>query len=101
MKRWLLVLPLLAGLGLVAAGGCGDDSRGTTRLIVINNSSDTVFVEVDEHADGDIDASATMAPGTQADWVLDDGWTIVFVDGDGVEILLEDAYDGVFEIADD
>ena len=100
MKRWLLTLLLLAGFALVAIGGCGDDSWGTTRLIVINNSSDTVFVEVDEHADGDIDVSATLPPGSQVDWVLDAGWAIVFVDGDGVEIFLEEDYDGVFEIAD-
>ena len=88
-------------MALAAIGGCDEDDWGTTRLIVINNSSDSAFVEVDEHADGDIDASATLSPGTQADWVLDSGWTIVFVDGDGVEILLEDAYDGVFEIANE
>jgi hypothetical protein len=109
MKTYgLLAVPLLAIAFLGGVGGCDDscyscycDEYGSTRLIVINNSRDTVLVEVDEHADGDIDVGATLAPGTQADWVLDAGWTVVFVDGDGTEICLENRYDGVFEIADD
>jgi len=101
MKRWAFTFIALAAFVVVAATGCDDDDWASTRLIVINNTGDTVFVEVDEHADGDIDASASLGPGTRADWVLDAGWTVVFVDGDGFEIFLEDAYDGVFEIADD
>lgn len=100
MKRWTLILTGLAVLALGAVGGC-NDSYDSTRLIVINNSSRTAFVEVDEHADGDIDVSATLPPGTQTDWVLDDGYAVVFVDGDGVEIFLDDQFDGIFEIADD
>lgn len=100
MKRWFLSLLLLAGFAVIAVGGC-DDDWNTTRLIVINNTNDTVFVEVDEHADGDIDVSATLGPGSQTDWVLTADWAVVYVDGDGVEILLEDEYDGVFEIAYD
>jgi hypothetical protein len=91
---------LLGILALAGIGGCDGDSWGSTRLIVINNSVDTVFVEVDEHADGDIDAHATLAPGTQVDWVLDAGWTVILVDGDWVEIFLDEEFDGVFEIAD-
>ena len=100
MKRWFLSLLLLAGLAVTAIGGC-DDDWNSTRLIVINNTRDTVFVEVDERADGDIDESATLGPGSQIDWVLDADWAVVYVDGDGVEIFLDDAYDGVFEIAYD
>ena len=99
MKRWTLVLTGLAVLAVAAIGGC-NDSYSTTRLIVTNNSSRTAFVEVDEHADGDIDVSATLPPGTQTDWVLDDGYAVVFVDGDGVEIFLDEQFDGIFEIAD-
>ncbi len=101
MKRWGLFLAVLAGVVAVAATGCDDESWGSTRLIVINNTADTVLVEVDEHSDGDIDVRATLGPGMQVDWVLDAGWTVVYVDGDGVEIFLDDEFDGVFEIADD
>lgn len=99
MKRWSLLLTGLAVLAVAAIGGC-NDSYGSTRLIVINNSSRSAFVEVDEHADGDIDARATLLPGQQTDWIFDDGPAVVYVDGDGVEIYLDDQYDGVFEIAD-
>lgn len=100
MKRWCLSLFLLAGLAVMAIGGC-DQDWDSTRLIVINNTRDTVFVEVDERADGDIDESATLGPGSQTDWVLRADWAVVYVDGDGVEIFLDDAHDGVFEIAYD
>jgi len=100
MKRWVFTLLGLAAFVVVAATGCDDDSWDSTRLIVINNTNDTVFIEVDEHGDGDIDASATLGPHTRTDWVLDAGWTVVFVDGEGFEIFLEEAYDGVFEVAD-
>jgi hypothetical protein len=100
MKRLYLALTALAVLALNAVGGC-NDSYDSTRLVVINNSSRAAFVEVDEHADGDIDASATLLPGERTDWVLDAGWAVVFVDGDGVDIFLDDRYDGIFEIADD
>jgi len=99
MKRWLLLSLVLVGFGLAAIGGC-DDSHGSSRLIVINNTRSTVLVEVDERADGDIDVSATMPPGARADWVLDAGWIVVFVDGDGTEVYLDENFDGVFEIAD-
>ena len=98
MKRWLLSTLVLAGFALASIGGC-DDGHGSSRLVVINNTHSTVFVEVDEHADGDIDVSATMPPGAQTDWVLDAGWVVVFVDGDGTEVLLDEDFDGVFEIA--
>lgn len=101
LKRWGLIgVGLLGILALTGIGGCDGDGWGSTRLIVINNSSDTVFVEVDEHADGDIDVHATLPPHTQRDWVLDAGWTVIFVDGDWVEIFLDEEFDGVFEIAD-
>jgi hypothetical protein len=100
VRRWLLPVLVLGGLALAAVGGC-NDSYDSSRLIVINNSSSTVFVEVDEHEDGDIDVSATMPPGSTTDWVLDAGWIVVFVDGDGTEVYLDDRYDGVFEITDE
>jgi hypothetical protein len=100
MERWFLGLLLLGGFAVMAVGGC-DGGADTTRLIVINNTHDTTFVEVDENADGDIDVSATLGPGSQADWVLDAGWAVVYVDGEGVEIFLDENYDGVFEIAYD
>jgi len=100
MKRWTLILTGLAVLALGAVGGC-NDSYDSTRLIVINNTGDTVLVEVDSRADGDIDVSASLPPGSQVDWVLSAGCTVVYVDGERTEICLEDAYDGVFEIADD
>jgi hypothetical protein len=99
MRRWGLTFLILAGVAVLAAG-CDDDDWGSTRLIVINNTGDTVLVEVDEHEDGDIDVSATMGPSSQVSWVLDAGWAVVFVDGDGTEIFLSEDYDGVFEIAD-
>jgi hypothetical protein len=100
MKRWFLSLLALGAIAAAGIGGCGD-SFDASRLIVINNTGDTVLVEVDEHSDGEIDVSATLGPGSQTDWVLDAGWIIVYVDGDGVEVFLDDRFDGVFEIADD
>jgi len=100
MKRMRILVLLLAGL-VGMGGSCETGSFGTTRLIVINNSSDTVLVEVDEHDDGDIDVEATLEPGSQVDWVLDDGPAVVFVDGEGFEIFLDDAFDGIFEITDE
>jgi hypothetical protein len=99
MRRWLFLSVVLVGFGLAAVGGCGDN-HGSSRLIVINNTRDTVLVEIDERADGDIEVSATLGPGSRADWVLDAGWIVVFVDGDGTEVYLDENYDGVFEIAD-
>ncbi|MBN1917720.1 MAG: hypothetical protein JW889_07420 [Verrucomicrobia bacterium] len=99
MKRWLLSSLVLAAIALLAVGGC-DDDYGSSRLVVINNTHSTVLVEVDEHADGDIDVGATMPPGSRTDWVLDAGWVVVFVDGDGTEVFLDEDFDGVFEIAD-
>jgi hypothetical protein len=100
MRRWLLLPLVLVGFGVVMIGGCDDGRYGSSRLIVINNTGDTVFVEVDERADGDIDVSATLGPGSRADWVLDAGWIVVLVDGDPTEVFLDEDYDGVFEIAD-
>jgi len=100
MKRCgllLVALVALAGMG----GSCETDGFGATRLIVINNSTDTVFVEVDEHADGDIDVRATLGPGSTTDWILDDGPAVVVVDGEGFDIFLDDNFDGIFEITDE
>jgi nitrogenase subunit NifH len=98
MRRWSLTFLILFGAAILVAG-CDDSRWGSTRLIVINNTADTVLVEVDEHEDGDIDVSATLGPGSQVSWVLDAGWAVVFVDGDGTEIFLDENYDGIFEIA--
>ncbi len=99
-KALLTVIALPFVLGLV---GCDEDDwdnpfGNETNLVFSNNTSEDVFVEIDQHQNGQIRTLGTVPAGQTAKWSVDTGWAWLFVDNDAIEIYLDDEYDGWFEI---
>ena len=94
----VIALPFMLGLA-----GCDEDEWDNpfgeeTHLVVSNNTSEDVFVEIDQHQNGQIRTLGTVPAGQIAKWRVDTGWAWLFVDNDAIEIYLDDEYDGWFEI---
>ena len=96
----MLAVPLAIGLA-----GCDEDDWDNpfdeeTSLVVVNNSSEDAFIEIDQHQNGHIRTLGNVPAGQTMKWKVETGWAWLFVDEDAIEIWLDSEYDGWFEITD-
>ncbi len=97
MKRCkILSLIILCVFFALVYFGC--EYSGDAKLIIFNNTSEVITVEIDEDIDGYVRYLGALPPHSQAEWKVDVGEAIVFIDEEGYYVYNDDVSDTIFYV---